>query len=295
MPWLQIKLDATPGNAPQLSDLLSEAGAGAVTFQDGSDQPLYEPPPGATPLWTQTQVVGLFEADVDVEAVLDHLRGALGQAGLAGCRVSPLEDKDWERAWMDNFQPMRFGERLWICPSWRTPPDPAAVNVMLDPGLAFGTGTHPTTALCLEWLDRHDLAAGEVIDYGCGSGILAVAAARLGARRVWAVDHDPQALQATMLNAEKNGVSEIVNVVLPKDLPAMCADLLVANILAGPLAELAPLFAERVRPGGGIVLSGILASQAEEVARHYRRWFVMEPQAEREEWVRLSGVRMEVA
>lgn len=295
MPWLQIKLDATPDNAAQLSDLLSEAGASAVTFQDGSDQPLYEPPPGATPLWTQTQVVGLFEADVDVETVLDHLRGALGQAGLAGCRVSPLEDKDWERAWMDNFQPMRFGERLWICPSWRTPPDPSAVNVMLDPGLAFGTGTHPTTALCLEWLDRHDFAGGEVIDYGCGSGILAVAAARLGARRVWAVDHDPQALQATMLNAEKNGVSEIVSVMPPKDLPAMRADLLVANILAGPLVELAPLFAERVRPGGGIVLSGILASQAEEVARHYRHWFVMEPQAEREEWVRLAGVRTETA
>jgi len=290
MPWLQLKLASTPDAAQRLSDLLSDAGALAVTLQDAADQPLYEPPPGATPLWSQTWVTGLFDADADLQAVLADLRNTLGGQDLPHV-ISPLEDKDWEREWMDNYHPMRFGARLWICPSWHQPPDVDAVTVMLDPGLAFGTGTHPTTALCLEWLDAHDVVGKHVIDYGCGSGILAVAAAKLGAQQVWAVDYDPQALHATTLNAEKNAVSTLIHTVLPNDLPREMADMMLANILAGPLIELAPLFADLVRPGGAIVLSGILNTQSDAVMQRYQPWFDMAPATERDEWMRLSGVR----
>lgn len=290
MAWLQLKLASTPEAAQRLSDLLSDAGALAVTLQDAADQPLYEPPPGATPLWSQTWVTGLFDADADLQAVLVWLRNALGGQDLPHV-ISPLEDKDWEREWMDNYHPMRFGARLWICPSWHQPPDVDAVTVMLDPGLAFGTGTHPTTALCLEWLDAHDVAGKRIIDYGCGSGILAVAAAKLGAHQVWAVDYDPQALHATALNAEKNAVSMLIHTVVPQDLPHTGTDIMLANILAGPLIELAPLFAELVRPGGAIVLSGILKTQSDAVMQHYQPWFDMAPVTERDEWMRLSGVR----
>ena len=290
MPWLQLKLASTPDAAQRLSDLLSEAGALAVTLQDAADQPLYEPPPGATPLWSQTWVTGLFDTDADLDAVLAYLRGALDQHDLVHA-ISPLEDKDWEREWMDNYHPMRFGTRLWICPSWHQPPDGDAVTVMLDPGLAFGTGTHPTTALCLEWLDAHDIVGKHVIDYGCGSGILAVAAAKLGAHQVWAVDYDSQALHATTLNTEKNVVSALIHTVLPNDLPHQITDILLANILAGPLIEFAPLFAGLVRPGGAIVLSGILNTQTDVVMQRYQAWFDMAPAIERDEWMRLSGVR----
>ena len=290
MPWLQLKLASTPDAAQRLSDLLSDAGALAVTLQDAADQPLYEPPPGATPLWSQTWVTGLFDAEADLQAVLADLRNTLGEHDLPHV-ISPLEDKDWEREWMDNYHPMRFGTRLWICPSWHQPPDVDAVTVMLDPGLAFGTGTHPTTALCLEWLDAHDVVGKHVIDYGCGSGILAVAAAKLGAQQVWAVDYDPQALHATTLNAEKNAVSTLIHTVWPDDLPHQLTDIMLANILAGPLIELAPLFAELVRPDGAIVLSGILNTQADAVMQRYQPWFDMVPATERDEWMRLSGVR----
>ncbi len=293
MPWLQLKLASTPDAAQCLSDSLSDAGALAVTLQDAADQPLYEPPPGATPLWSQTWVTGLFDADADLQLVLACLRSALGEHDLPYV-ISPLEDKDWEREWMDNYHPMRFGKRLWICPSWHQPPDVDAVTVMLDPGLAFGTGTHPTTALCLEWLDEHDVIGKHIIDYGCGSGILAVAAAKLGAQQVWAVDYDPQALHATTLNAEKNAVNALIHPVLPNDLPHETTDIMLANILAGPLIELAPLFAERVCPGGAIVLSGILNTQADAVMQRYQLWFDMFPATERDEWMRLSGVRKEI-
>ena len=192
---------------------------------------------------------------------------------------------------MARFQPMRFGRRLWVCPRWQTPPQPDDVTVMMDPGLAFGTGTHPTTALCLEWLDEHDIRDRTVIDYGCGSGILAIAAAKLGARQVWAVDYDPQALTATADNAAENGVGRRLSVHQPDELEELNCDILLANILAAPLLELAPRFAHLVRPNGQIVLSGILDEQADAVMAKYRAWFNMEPAATREEWVRLSGQR----
>jgi ribosomal protein L11 methyltransferase len=291
MPWLQLKLDSPPQQAEHISDLLSELGAAAVTFEDGADQPLFEPDPGETRLWNLTRVVGLFDAGADMPSVIEALKSALGAEAPAQFQINPVEDKDWERAWMDDFKPIRFGRNLWICPSWHTPDDPAAVNVMLDPGLAFGTGTHPTTALCLEWLDAHPPQGLEVIDYGCGSGILAIAAALLGANHVEAVDHDPQAIIATRDNADKNGVSAKISAMLPGQFEDKAVDLVLANILANPLLELAPRFADLVKPGGQIVLSGILAEQAEQILQRYRAWFDLEPPAQLDEWVRIDGRR----
>lgn len=290
MPWLQLKIDITPQQAEALGDALTELGAVAVTLQDAADQPLFEPLPGETKLWNATRVIGLFEATADMPAIIAALRQRWPQP-LPDCHADPLEDKDWEREWMDNFHPIRCGEQLWICPSWREPVDPNAVNVLLDPGLAFGTGTHPTTALCLEWLDAHPPRNLDVVDYGCGSGILAVAAALLGARQVAAVDYDPQALIATRDNAAKNGVADRIHTWLPRQCPAARAELLLANILANPLIELAPRFAALVPAGGQIVLSGILTEQAENVAAAYTDWFDMEAPVIRNEWVRLCGTR----
>lgn len=292
MPWLQLTFETTPDDAEQFSDLLSEAGANAVTFLDSADQPLYEPPVGETPLWSRTRIIGLFDASANMDAVLDHVRKSITPKPLPDHRISPLEDKDWEREWMDNFKPMPFGKRLWIVPSWTEAPQPEAVNILLDPGLAFGTGTHPTTDLCLQWLDAHGAEHDEVIDYGCGSGILAVAAAKLGAAHVWAVDNDPQALIATNDNAQKNNVENSITAVLPDALPNLQTPLLLANILAQPLMDFAEHFSAFVQPDGHIVLSGILTEQAEQVSACYEPWFAMEAPVYKDEWVRLSGQRL---
>jgi ribosomal protein L11 methyltransferase len=291
MPWLQLELEATPDSAEQFSELLQAAGAAAVTLQDAADQPLYEPPVGTTPLWNTTRVIGLFEIETDIPAVLTSLQQQLAPAPLPPWHLNPLEDRDWVRAWMDNFQPMRFGKQLWICPSGFTPPEPQAINILLDPGLAFGTGTHPTTAMCLRWLDAHPPRDLTVIDYGCGSGILAIAACKLGARHVSAVDTDPQALLATQDNAEKNQVGGCIEACLPADFHSEPVPLLLANILAGPLQSLAPHFAELVAPAGHIVLSGILAEQADSVIQHYQAAFDIQVVAQEEEWICLAGRR----
>src|SRR5471030_3140511 len=242
MPWIQLKINTTGNDAETLSDALIDSGAVSVTFLDTHDNPVFEPLPGETLLWGDTDAIGLYDAETDMAAVVAMLENEplLGK-GFAH-KIEQLEDKDWEREWMDNFHPMRFGQRLWICPSWRDVPDPTAVNVMLDPGLAFGTGTHPTTAMCLEWLDGLDLEGKIVIDFGCGSGILAIAALKLGAAQAIGIDIDPQAIQASRDNAQRNGVSERLSLYLPEDQPdTLSADVVVANILAGPLRELAPL------------------------------------------------------
>lgn len=289
MTWLQLKIDTTKADAPRIEALLEEIGAAAVLMEDSADQPLLEPPPGATPLWDATRVVGVFTIDSEVDAIVEYLESQLGHP-LPTHRVEVLEDKDWVRAWMDHYHPMRFGERLWVVPSWTPPPEPDAINLLLDPGLAFGTGTHPTTALCLEWLDSLDLKDKVVIDYGCGSGILAVAALLLGAREAYCVDNDPQALTATQNNAAHNGVAEKVHTFMPEDLPAVTADVVVANILAGPLAMLAPTLAAHSRPGTLIALSGIIQPQVEELKAVYSEWFDMDGLAIKEEdWCRLSG------
>ncbi|MCB1733919.1 MAG: 50S ribosomal protein L11 methyltransferase [Gammaproteobacteria bacterium] len=289
MPWLELTLSATPTDADTLSDALDLAGAAAITLRDAADQPIFEPPPGASKVWDQTEVIGLFESDVDVDALLLGLSARLGQ--LPAWRLQPLEDRDWVRAWMDDYRPMRFGERLYVVPRDMTPPDPAAINLRLDPGLAFGTGTHPTTALCLRWLDATDLKGKTVIDYGCGSGILAIAALLLGAARVIAVDNDPQALIATADNARDNGVADRLETSLPDDCPSESADILVANILAAPLMSLVPTFARRVRPGGLLTLSGILDAQGGQVKAAYQPDFVMHPATAQDGWLRLDGQR----
>lgn len=290
MPWLQLTFYSTKDDAENLAELLNECGAAAVTMQDAADQPLYEPPPGTTPLWQRTNVVGLFDESFHAETILQQLKG-LWQGNLPEYHSETLEDQVWERAWMDNFKPMRFGKRLWIVPSWSEPPENDAVNILLDPGLAFGTGTHPTTRLCLEWLDAHDVTNLRIIDYGCGSGILAIAAALLGAESVVGVDNDPQALIATMENARRNEVTPRITCYLPKETPPSPVPLLLANILAGPLIELAPRLAALVQDNGSIVLSGILPEQADTVAAAYREWFDMQPALEHDGWIRLEGVK----
>ena len=230
--------------------------------------------------------MGLFDAETDPAPTIAFFQQIFGED--VGYKVEQLEDKDWVREWMDHFHPMQFGERLWICPSWRDVPNPDAVNVMLDPGLAFGTGTHPTTALCLQWLDGLDLAGKTVVDFGCGSGILGIAALKLGAARVIGIDIDPQAIQASRDNAERNGVADQIELYLPADQPQdVEADVVVANILAGPLRELAPLIAGHGKAGSLMALSGVLESQAPELETIYGQWFEMDPTAVKEEWCRL--------
>jgi ribosomal protein L11 methyltransferase len=297
MPWLQIKLSIEPDAAEQYEDILLAAGCAAVTYQDSADEPIFEPDLGTTPLWSNTTITGLFATEHDLEETTRFVRQAHDQlftgTPMPQLKAEILEDKDWEREWMVNYHPMRFGQRLWVCPSWREAPDPGAVNMMLDPGLAFGTGTHPTTALCLEWLDAEPLEGKQVIDYGCGSGILGIASLLLGARHVLAVDIDVQALQATNSNLERNKLDPArLHTCLPPAAPELEADLLVANILAGPLVELAPTLATRVRSGGRIALSGLLERQAGDIGAAYGQWFKLDPVVEREGWIRISGTRL---
>ncbi|WP_421247045.1 50S ribosomal protein L11 methyltransferase [Aeromonas jandaei] len=288
MPWIQIRINATAKTADKVSNMLLGRGAQAVTFMDAKDVPVYEPMPGETPLWGETEVMGLFDAETDPAPTIAFFQQIFGEN--VGYKVEQLEDKDWVREWMDHFHPMQFGERLWICPSWRDVPNPDAVNVMLDPGLAFGTGTHPTTALCLQWLDGLDLAGKTVVDFGCGSGILGIAALKLGAARVIGIDIDPQAIQASRDNAARNGVADQIELYLPADQPQdVEADVVVANILAGPLRELAALIAGHGKAGSLMALSGVLESQAPELETIYGQWFEMDPTAVKEEWCRLSG------
>jgi ribosomal protein L11 methyltransferase len=285
MPWLELRIDSSREDAPALEEALLTAGALSVTLQDNADQPIFEPALGETPLWQATRVTGLFEADVDTAKVERRLR-------LNQPHWHVVEDKDWEREWMQHYQPIQCGERLWICPSWLAPPNPDAVNLLLDPGLAFGTGTHPTTFLCLAWLADQQLQDLSVMDYGCGSGILGIASLLLGAKQAVGVDIDPQALLATQDNAARNGLApERFPVFFPRQAPGEPVDLLLANILAGPLVELAPTLLELLKPGGRICLSGVLASQAETVQQAYRNSIDFAPIRQKDEWVCMTGVR----
>lgn len=293
MPWIQLKLEAGDRDPEQLSDFLLAAGAASVTFLDAADQPIFEPDPGDTPLWTETRVVALFDNAERVRAVSEALARAFDPATAARVELETLEDRDWERAWMDHFAPMHFGERLWVVPTGMAMPDQRdAVVLDLDPGLAFGTGTHPTTALCLQWLDGHPPLGASVLDFGCGSGILAIAALKLGAATAVGTDIDEQALWASAENARRNGVGERLELALPPALTETPVDLLLANILANPLIELAPKLASRVRSGGTLLLSGILEEQADKVMEAYMPWFRFAPVMEKEGWVCLEGTKV---
>lgn len=260
MSWIQVYADVPKRLAEGLSDSFEAIGSLAVTLGDAADTPIFEPPIGTTPIWPDTRVTGLFEASRDTNQLLTLLRARWPQLDAYPIKIEALEDKDWVREWMDQFVPVQFGERLWIVPSWHQPPHPDAINLMLDPGLAFGTGGHPTTALCLTWLSNTDLSGKTVIDFGCGSGILACAAAKLGAARVIGTDIDPQALLASQQNAQLNQVS--LELYLPEQMPDIKADVLIANILFNPLKMLAPQFLALIKPQGELVMSGILNEQS---------------------------------
>lgn len=290
MPWLQINTRITEAEAEDMEQLFQSVGAVSVTLLDAEDEPVFQLDPGTTPLWQNMCLSALFEADAPVEDIVKQLQHS-SRLQRDDLEIEEIPDQDWERAWMDQFAPIRFGQRLWVCPSWLQPPEPEAVNVMLDPGLAFGSGTHPTTALCLEWLDACDIEDKRVIDYGCGSGILAIAALLLGAREAIGVDNDPQALIATRNNRDMNGIAEDKLKVYLPGTDHEPADIVLANILSGPLEELTPVLAGLTRPGGKIVLSGVLSEQTESLIRSYEPWFELEPAVIRDQWVRISGTR----
>ncbi|HSH57950.1 MAG TPA: 50S ribosomal protein L11 methyltransferase [Halomonas sp.] len=302
MPWLQLKAHVAPEQAETLEELLLAEGATAITLQDAHDDPVFEPERGSTPLWHETVLTGLYDDLEGVDTMLERVHQAWAaeqpEEPCPDIEVELLADRDWEREWMEEFVPLQMGERLWIVPSWHTPPEPDAVNLHLDPGLAFGTGTHPTTALCLAWLDAlaicEALEGQTVLDIGTGSGILAIAALKLGARRAVATDIDPQALTASRDNAERNGVQEqALHLCYPEQLDdTETFPVVVANILAGPLIEMAPMIAGHVAPRGRLALSGILEGQAEQVLQAYREQGLrMDEPVTREGWVRLTGRR----
>jgi ribosomal protein L11 methyltransferase len=292
MAWQEIHITTTAIYVDTLTEHLTEFGAQACTLLDAGDQPIYEPTPNqSTPVWPDVKLISLFDSEQDITAVYAYLNTQQAAGAIIEFSTNFLADENWERRCLDDFHPMQFGKRLWICPSWSTPPDAQAINIILDPGLAFGTGTHPTTALCLEWLDENFSAGQSVIDYGCGSGILALAALKLGASSVLAIDHDDKALLATQENAARNHITSGLETCLPDAHPEQKVDLLIANILAQPLLELATKLAKLVKPGGKILLSGILKEQSGQVNHAYSPWFDMQPIVFKGEWARLSGVR----
>jgi ribosomal protein L11 methyltransferase len=284
MSFYEIEFPLATLNSDAVEAALLEIGASSITFIDRGDEPILEPKPGEIRLWSDTLVRALFQASSDAAVNLERLAALLGEHITHTARVRAVEDQAWERVWLKDWKSMRFGRRLWVCPRTAdAPDDPEAVIVRLDPGLAFGTGTHPTTALCLQMLDSLPLAGRSVIDYGCGSGILALAALKLGAARAMAVDLDPQALLATHANALQNGLAAAITVqgvetALP---PSYCV---VANILAGPLIELAPTLTAACETGGHLLLSGLLKTQADTVKAAYAPGFDMVQVIERDEW-----------
>ena len=289
MSWLQLRVYS---KHPEFAEeILLAHGAQAVSMADAADDPLFEPRPGETPLWRSTATIGLFAESTDLAPVQGALRELLPDGDRARTSSELLEDQDWVRVWLESWQPMKFGRRLWVTPLEKLGEihDAGAVIMKLDPGLAFGTGTHPTTALCLEWLDGRDLNGKTVLDYGCGSGILAIAALLLGAERALCVDIDPQALLAAKQNAEANGVGARLKAMPPEAFIPFPADVVLANILANPLVQLAPLLSSSVKQQGQIALAGLTTAQAEEVRAAYAPWFSLDADAVKEGWSRISG------
>ena len=291
MAWYQISVISNEATAADISDFLSELGAVSVTFMSATAQPVYEPEIGETKIWEQTQTIALFELDASPEIIKSLLFQQFAENEIHAWHAEVLQDQIWERAWMEHFQPMQFGERLWVYPSGQEQSRTGTVSLVLDPGLAFGTGTHATTALCLEWLAEHDIAGKTVIDFGCGSGILAVAAVLLGAKEAHAIDIDPQALIATQDNAQKNKVTSKIKTYLPEQFKPFQADLVLANILAKPLIELSDNITNLVRPTGQLVLSGILKEQADSVSACYQSRFAINSAIIQDDWCRLDGIK----
>ncbi|MDH5518700.1 MAG: 50S ribosomal protein L11 methyltransferase [Gammaproteobacteria bacterium] len=286
--WQQVHITIAKDQLNEIEDFLLSIGALSVTYKDAGDNPVLEPLPGETPLWPELIISALFAQKKNINTVMNILQRHYPELPL---RQDELQDQDWERSWMQDYQPMSFGERLWVVPTEMQAPDENAINLRLDPGLAFGTGTHPTTALCLQWLDQHSLEQQTLLDYGCGSGILAVAGLLLGASAADAVDIDPQAVTATKANAANNRVDHKINVYLVADYKPRQYDLVMANILSGPLTELGPSLSAYTRAAGTIILSGILDQQAEAVRTVYQQWFDMDEIISNDGWALLTGTK----
>lgn len=295
MPWQSVRLLVDSRTAEPLSDALMEAGALSVALEDADagtadETPLFgEPDHPTAELWQRSIATVLFDETAGVAAILAEAAAAIGVPVPTGYSIDTVADADWVRLTQSQFDPIPISPRLWIVPTWHDAPDAAAINLKLDPGLAFGTGSHPTTRLCLRWLDANLKGGETLLDYGCGSGILAIAAAKLGAAQVDGIDIDPQAVTASCDNAALNAVTARFG--LPGALPDQTYDVVVANILTNPLKAMAPLLAGKVRTGGQLVLSGILAEQADDVMAIYQQWFVFDPPETDEGWVRLAGTR----
>jgi len=294
MPWQVLKLPANSSTATALSDALMDLGALSVSIEDAhagteAEQPIFGEPGCVAEAWNDSQISALFETDADIAAILQQACLVADIKPIPPYHIEQLAEQDWVRLTQSQFDPIKISERLWIVPSWHAAPDPAAINLVLDPGLAFGTGSHPTTRLCLQWLDANLRGAESVLDYGCGSGILTIAASKLGAGEVIGIDIDPQAVQSARDNAARNAVD--AQFYLPDAAPGAQYAIVIANILSNPLKVLAPMLAARVHSGGHIVLSGILAEQAEEMRALYGEWFSMHPAKIDEGWTCLSGIR----
>ena len=296
MTWQQLRVRVRSDQLEPVEQLLLDHGGLSISYLDAEDQPIFQKEPGSTPLWDHVDLLCLFEKDSNLDVILFLLKQPPAVKNSKQLDVEILEDQPWERSWMADFTAMQFGKQLWVCPSWQSPPDPNAINIMLDPGLAFGSGSHATTSLCLQWLEQSIHPDSIVIDYGCGSGILAIAAALLGASTVIAVDNDPQAITATIENAKRNQIPKgVLESYLPEQLPDTIkqhkADILIANILAEPLTQLANKFAKLIKPQGKIALSGVLQEQTNQLLESYKPWFIMDEVVLKEEWARLSGTR----
>ena len=291
MAWHQISVITNEDTAPQLADFFTQLGAVSVTYMDAEDEPVYEPAIGETKIWSHTQVIALYELDAEPALIEASVYARFKPGLLQRWQHEELADQAWERAWMEYYKPMKFADRLWVCPTDQEQHEAGTVCLTLDPGLAFGTGTHPTTALCLEWLASHDIAGKTVIDYGCGSGILAVAAVLLGARHAYAVDIDPQALTATQDNAIKNKVQTKISCYLPEQFAPVKADIVLANILAKPLIDMAEYISGLVVSGGQLVLSGILQEQTDSVLSAYQHHITFQAPVQEEDWIRLEGLK----
>lgn len=291
MSWLELSFETDKSKAELCSEKLETLGAVSVSFFDAGDVPVLEPKPGATPLWNKVKMVGLFTLETNIKQVQKALQHFLPNTTFC---ITPLEEQDWTRTWLQYFQPIKFGEKLWIIPTDSPlPDDNDAVIVRLDPGLAFGTGTHATTALCLEWLDAHPPLSQNIIDYGCGSGILAIAALKLGASHAFAIDYDPQALTATDENCLRNNIEpERLTACFPEDMPCVSADTVIANILAEPLIQLAPKIQARCALNGNLVLSGLLTKQVDMLRKAYEPWFSFEEIRTQEDWALLWGIKI---
>ncbi len=289
MPWLELRLDTNAEQSSALEDALLGAGALAVTYTDAGDQPILEPGIGEMPLWPEIIMIGLFDSATDTEATTERLKDQINS--LPNHRWDILEERVWEREWLKHHKPVRFGDRFWVY--HETVKDTSLPTLLLDPGLAFGTGNHPTTALCLDWIARQPWQERTLIDYGCGSGILAIAAALLGSDSVMCTDIDPQALLATRENARRNRIADDqIKLYLAGQEPESKASALVANILAGPLVELADSLAEKVIPGGTLCLSGILVEQGPDIVKAYRSRFIDFDLTESGDWLRVTARRL---